>query len=111
VIALRAAPVSVFFVVTVAAGTGAPDGSVTMPLMLAETWARADGKQVSIKKSVGNVRRYRAQLDRLAGHRLSAREFGLNTNKQFKVILKSPRNTEDRPGGGQVTPYRPAVTR
>jgi len=26
----------VFFVVTVAAGIGAPDGSVTMPLMLAE---------------------------------------------------------------------------
>jgi len=27
----------VFVVVTVAAGTGAPDGSVTVPLMLAET--------------------------------------------------------------------------
>jgi hypothetical protein len=33
----RIAPVSRFFVVTVAEGTGAPDESVTTPMMLADT--------------------------------------------------------------------------
>jgi len=37
VAALRTAPVSVFFAVILAAGTGAPDGSATIPLMLADT--------------------------------------------------------------------------
>jgi hypothetical protein len=36
---LRTAPVSRFRTVTVAEGTGAPDGSVTSPVMLADTWA------------------------------------------------------------------------
>src|ERR1700676_853619 len=39
VVAFRSAAVSRFLVVTLAAGTGAPDGSVTMPVMLAATCA------------------------------------------------------------------------
>jgi hypothetical protein len=40
VLVLRTAPVSRFFVVTVAAEIGAPDASVTMPVMPAATCAR-----------------------------------------------------------------------
>jgi hypothetical protein len=61
-------------------------------------------------KTADKVSRSRAQLDR-PQRRLSAREFGFTADKSFKVILESPRNTEGRPVGRQVTPSKPAATR
>jgi len=69
------------FVITAAAGTGAPDESVTMPVMLAETWARADGIQDSRIKSAGSVRPRLARFDRPPQRRLSAGESGFTVNK------------------------------
>jgi len=68
-------------VITVAAGTGAPDESVTIPLMLAETWARADGIQDSRMKSAGSVRRRLARFDRPPQRRVSAGESAFLVNK------------------------------
>src|SRR5258708_4010027 len=57
-------------------------------------------------KSVSNVRRCRAQLDRPGQRRLCGREVGPTAHKQFKFILETPRSKEGTPADRQVTPSR-----
>jgi hypothetical protein len=66
VMLLRIAPVSRFFVFTSADGTGAPEGSVTVPLMLAETCERAEGRPNNIRRRLSKVRRRHAHVDQPA---------------------------------------------
>src|SRR5260370_2105290 len=94
---LRIAPVSRFFVFTAADGTGAPEGSVTVPLMLGDYWARADGKQTNRKKRASDAARCRVQLDRLARRKKLARESSPIANGSFLFILESPVNAESGP--------------
>src|SRR5258708_40251898 len=71
----RRAPVSRFFAFTAAAGTGAPEGSLTVPLMLADTWARAEGKQPNIRRTrASEARQRRVQLHRLSQRKGLTRE-------------------------------------
>ena len=54
--AVRVAPVSRFLAFTVAVGTGAPDASLTMPVMLADIWARAGVRHVSASNAKQTMR-------------------------------------------------------
>src|SRR5258708_4911539 len=100
----RKAPVSRFFALTAAAGTGVPEGSVTVPLMLADTWARAEGKQPNIGRTrASEARQRRVQLDRLAQRKGLTTESCPIANNSFLFIWNSPkmqktaRKSADRP--------------
>src|ERR1700720_818054 len=61
--------------------------------MLAETCARAEGRQDHARKSPSSAGRCHARRARLAERRLFTRKFGPAAHSQSKVILESPGNT------------------
>ena len=98
---LRIAPVSRFLAFTAAAGTGAPEASVTMPFMLADTWARAEGRQPNIRRTrASEARQRRVQFDQLAQRKGLTRESCPMADNSFLFILESPRGS--RPAGRQI---------
>src|SRR3984893_9907276 len=70
------------------------------PMMLAETCARADGKQNSIVSSITNLRPLDDHLE--AQRRLSAPDFGPTAANQFAFIL-GPSRAHKAGAGRQFT--------
>src|SRR6267154_2263590 len=93
---------------TAPVGTGAPEGSVTVPLMLADTWARAEGKQPNIRRTrASEARQRRVQLHRLAQRKGLTRESCPIANNSFLFICNPPKMQKT----ARKSPHRPLADR
>ncbi len=80
------APVSIFFVVTIAPGTAAPEASVTMPFMLADTCACAVGNNAARRSAIRAMRHTWNALGRAILH---SSNFAAVVNNRHRFIVKS----------------------